>query len=318
MKNKNKNFLDYSLALLVIVFSFLLWRSINQTNNISDVNSWLVPIIFFAITLILFELLEVISRQKLLIALAAGFLIFSGLFFIFDFWHLAILVLCYSFLTFSIFKIKNDVSLSIKINFYKSVRIGMVLFILAFSLAVSSHYFFQTENTNLEKNAPPKLNISWLIKKVTPKILGTINEDFQGIEKKNLTVDEWILETEKENLEKFSIGKKSFQEGLLLEKGRLQMEELFGSEIKGNEKISDVISQMVENKVSDFVVDDYSKDGFPAIPFAFSIILLLTLFSIGAFLYPSLTLIAKFIFWILKKTKLVKIAQELRDVETIQ
>ena len=318
MKNKNKAFLDYSLALFVIAFSFLTWNSINRSANVSDAGSWLVPVILFSVTLIFFELLIVISRRRLLILLAAGALVFPSLIFVFDSWHLIILGACFVFLIFSVFRIRNDLDLSIKINFYKSVRLGMILFLLALGLAISSHYFFQTKNSNPGENTPPKLNISWLIKKVTPNILGSINEDFKGIEKKNLTVDEWILETEKENREKFSIVKNSMQEELLLEKGRMQLEEFSGIEIDGKEKIADVIVQMVEDKVGEFLVADYFKGGFPAISFAFSIILFLTLFSIGTILYPLVTWVTRFIFWIFKKVKLVKITQELRDVETIQ
>jgi len=317
MKNKNKIILESGLSFLVIVFSFLMWGAVKWAIDDGAVSVFIRPTIFFSLAFISFLLLLIISSHKLLIQITAGCFIFFSLFFIFDFLHLLILGVCYLILTYSIHRIRKDLSLSIKIDFYKSIRVGIMFLIFAFGISISSHYFFQARVNNF-KNAVPELNVSWLVEKIAPKIISSMNQDLQGIQEEGLTVDQWILETEKENIEMLSQAGNKLGKDLILEGGRSQMKEFSGIDIRGDEKMSEVISQMVNEKISDFIITDYSDKKFPAIPFAFTIILFLTLLSIGAFLYPFWIWIAEIIFWVLRKTGLIKIVEESRYVEVIK
>jgi len=318
MTNKKKIFLEYCLLAFLGGSSFLMWNAIDRAINVPDTSLWLVPIGFFALTFIFFTLLTVISRRWVLFQLVLIWVIFSSLFFVFKPWYLVFLGAGYLLLTFSHAHVRSDLKLNIKVDFYKSIRAGNFAFVLALSLVISSHYFFQTQHTRLE-NVVPKFNAAKLIEKVAPKIIASVNDDFKNIEKKDLTVDQWILETEKEKGE-MSKGKtfSALEEKLLLEEGRMQLEEFSGKRITGKEKMAEVVSQVISGKVDDFIAKGQLEGKFPAIPFAVSIVLFLTLFSMAVFLCPFLARIAQFIFWIFRKLGAVKIVEELRDVEVIQ
>jgi len=318
MKNKKKIFLEYSLLLFLGASSFFMWNAIDRAINVFGTSLWLVPIGFFALTFIFFTLLTVISSRWFLFQLLLIWIIFSSLFFVFKAWYFIFLIAGYIFLTISHAYVRSDLKLNIKVDFYKSVRAGNFAFILALSMVISSHYFFQTQNTRLQ-NVVPKFNIAKSIEKVAPKIISSVNDDFKNIEKKDLTVDQWILETGKEKME---INERkvltAWEEKMILEEGRTQLEEFSGKEITGQEKMADVVSQVISGKVDDFISKGQLEGKFPAIPFAVSIVLFLTLFSIAMFLCPFLARIAQFIFWIFIKLGFVKIVEELRDVEVIQ
>lgn len=315
-----KKILTYILAIFTFGFSFLTWNSINQAINAPDASLWLGPIVFFSLTFI-FLILTIVLVKKRNIAQGVSLgVIFFSLIFTPVFWNFLVLVLCYALISIAIGKVRKDLALSIKIDFYKSIRAGGVFLLLACSLSISSHYFFETKNTRLE-NIIPKFNMSGLVSTFAPKIISSINPEFKNIDDADLTVDEWILETEKSetaNSLEYNSRLTKTEKELILIQGRAYVKDFTGIEVSGQEKMSAIIAQMVSEKISNFVAPDYSKGKVPIFPLVVSGALFLTLFSLGSFFRPFWTWIAEFIFWILWKAKVVKIVEEMRDVEVIQ
>jgi len=320
MKNKKEIFFEYPSLFLLLFFSILGWNSVHRAINIKGASNWLVPVAFFSLIFIFFTLLSMSSHRRLFFQLALIFSIFFGLIFIFDFWYLGLLILAYLFLTISISKIRKDRDINIKVSFYKSIRAGSVFATLAFSLAISSHYFFEVRNARLE-DIIPKIDLSSAVEKIAPKIISSVNPDFKNLENSDLTVDEWIWETQivpQKEMLGFEGELGGAEKDLLLQEGRKQITEFSGLEISGQEKVSDVISKSIGQKTNDFISKNYSKSKFPAFPFAASIILFLTVYSLSSLSRPFLIWISQSIFWIFRKLGIVKIAEELRDVEIIQ
>lgn len=315
-----KIILKYSLIILTIGCSFFAWNSIDRAINTQEASVWLAPVIFFSLEFIFLGLTIVLVKERLAIFVASFFVIFFSALFTFNIWHLALLLLGLIFLSISIAKIRDDLNSNIRVDFYKSIRAGSTFMILALSLVISSHYFFETKNTRLE-NIIPKFDISGVIGSITPKILEAVNPEFKNINQNNLSVDQWILESEKTKLEETEkvnpiIGMASKE--IILQEGRAQFENFVGFEITGKEKVADVLTKMVSNRLSNFIAPDYSEKKFPIIPLAVSLALFLTLFSLGSFVRPFWTWIAQFIFWLLKKMKLVEIVKKMEEVEVIQ
>jgi len=315
-----KKILKYSLIFLTLVSSFLTWNAIDRAINVPAASLWLGPIVFFSLTFIFLSLITISIKERSAVQLAALGTIFFSLIFTPSIFHLAVLILSYILFSVAVGKARDDLQFSIKVDFYKSVRAGSTFLMLALSLAIASHYFFETKNTRLE-NIIPKFDMSGMVNKIAPKIITYVNPEFKNIEDKNLTVDQWILETEKDKLAEVGKLNPAFAEtgkDMVLKEGRAQLAEFTGFKISGQERMADIIMQMVSNKISNFVAPNYSNGGFPIFPLAVSGALFLTLFSLGSFLRPFWTWIAQFIFWLLRKIKLVKIVEELRDVEVIQ
>lgn len=315
-----KNILKYSLIILTLSFSFLTWNAIDRAINVAEASLWIVPIIFFSLLFIFLSLLIFCVRGSLAIQTTSFLAIFSSAIFIFNPFHLLILFLSWGLFAIAIWKVKGDLELNIKVDCYKSIRAGSTFMILALSVAIASHYFFETKNTRLE-NIIPKFDMTGMLNKIAPKIIASVNPEFKDLANKDLTVDQWILETEKEKIAEVGKVNPLFEEtgrNMVLQEGRAQLSEFTGMNITGQEKMAGIISQMVGNKISNFVAPNYADGKFPTFPLAVSGALFLTLFSLGSFLRPFWAWIVEFLFWIIRKMKFVKIVDEMRDVERIE
>ena len=316
---KNKS-LKYILLFLTLVFSFLAWNAVDRAINVKGASLWVAPVIFFSLVYIFLSLAVVLVKERLALEITAFFLIFFSAIFAPFLWQLVVLLFSFLFLSLAIGKIRKDLRLNIKVDLYKSMRSGSALIVLAFSLLISSQYFFETRNTSLE-NIVPKFNLSSILSSIAPKIISTVNPEFSNIQKENLNVDQWILETQKDKISessKLNPEMENSARGEILQEGRAQLAEFSGQAIIGTEKMADVLTKTVTNRLNNFVAPDYSGNKFPVLPFVVSIALFLTLYSIGSFLDFFWIWIAELFFWILKKCKLVKITERMEDVETIE
>lgn len=315
-----KRILKYCLIFLTVGFSFLAWNAVDRAINVENASLWIGPIIFFSLTFIFLSLTIVLVQGAADIYSTAFLIIFLSVIFTPKILHVALLLLSFGFLSIAVGKIRADLRLNIKVDFYKSIRAGSTFVILAFSLAIASHYFFETKNTRLE-NIIPKFDMSRAINSIAPKIISTVNPEFKNISQENLTVDQWILKNEGgeiENAEKISPLLAATSKEIILSEGRSQLENFAGFEITGREKLADVLTRMVSNKINNFIAPDYSDRKIPIFPLIVSSAIFLTMFSLGSFLRPLWTWIADFIFWILKKIKLVKILEKMEKVEVIE
>jgi len=315
-----KNILKYILIFLTLAFSFLTWNAIDRAINVREVSVWLAPIFFFSLNFIFLSLTIILVEEERVMWGISFIIIFLSAIFIFNVWHLLVLLLSFVFLLIAAGKIREDLRLNIKIDVYKCIQSGSTFLLLALSLSISSHYFFETKNNNLE-NIIPKFNITGVLNSITPEIISVVNPEFQDIDQKNLSVDQWILENEKEKIievEKINPSFGATSRDFVLQEGRAQLENFAGFEIDGEEKLVDVATKILSNRINNFIVPDYADTKIPILSFVLSLALFLTIFSLGSFLRPFWTWAAQFLFWIFKKTKIIRISKKMEEVETVE
>lgn len=90
-----------------------------------------------------------------------------------------------------------------------------------------------------------------------------------------------------------------------------------GFEIHGEEKVADVFVSIVNYKINDFFEPNVENSKSEIIPIIFSIILFLSLLSMGTFISRFWIFIAFVIFWLLKKAKIIQIDRQMKEVEII-
>jgi len=192
------------------------------------------------------------------------------------------------------------------------------------------------------------LKPSDITNELTTKVISMVSPEIKISENKDMTVDQFILQSQKKSLEeqyanvdemiekqlgeevpliqKDEIKKEALEninsidnESMILKESRKQLSEIAGKELIGNEKISEVISEIINNKITDFLgvsVND-SREA-PIIPIALAIIIFLTVISLGSFLSPLWMLLNVIIFTVLAKNKIVQIKKVPVEMEVIE
>ena len=347
MDAMKKQILKYGLIFLTLLFSFFAWLSVDQAINNPGSSDWLVPLVWFSLVFVAFSLSIILIKE---IYISAGLLAVSFLasfIFVQNSWHFLPVVFSLLLVFLAVIRIRGDLKLNVKIDLWKTARRGKLLLIIALSIVITSQYYFSVKNFGASALIP-QLKPGDITNDLTSKIISTINPGIKIGEDENMTVDQFILQSQKKSIEgqnanideviESQLGENNSptqrdeikeealkninsteNESKILEESRKQLSEIVGKELAGQEKISEVISEMINNKITDFLgVSMDSPKKAPLIPIALAIIIFLTVVSLGSFLSPLWILLAIIIFTILIKTKIVQIKKIPVEMEIIE
>jgi hypothetical protein len=194
---------------------------------------------------------------------------------------------------------------------------------------------------------------------LTSKILSTINPEFEKISTSEITLDEFIIESQKSQLGSDNISMLSDQEiensisdisenipqnrkeelknevknnlsevnnQLLEGSGKRIVEEirkkfsaLVGSELTGQEKFSEVLNNIINRKIADYLKPQINNENsISLLPPILTIILFLTIVPLGSLLNILWMPICRLIFWILVKSKIITINKVSTMVEILE
>ncbi len=103
----------------------------------------------------------------------------------------------------------------------------------------------------------------------------------------------------------------------VLDEWKKELSDVSGIEISGEEKVADVFVAIVNFRIEKLVEPDTENNKSEILPMIFSIILFITLLSIGSFISRFWTIFSAVIFWILRKIGLVEVITKKAKVETI-
>lgn len=331
-----KNILKFSLFFLSLIVAFFAWFFVSRAITVADSSVWLVPALWFSFLYIIYSLEFILVKEKILINLSIIGGVFLSLIFAPNFWHFLILLFSAMPLSVSCLQIKKDLGLNVKIHLPKTLRMGKTFFMLALALVISSQYYFQAKSAGLLKlpifDAGAILDNKW-----AREILYKLNPDLQKLEDENLTVDQMILDNFQEN--KMDSGEadllklaqdsqiiplanlqkiEELQKQKVLEAGREQLGKMANQQLTGSERVSAVLTEIMNHKIQSLVSPDYSQEGFPAVPVGMAAILFLTVLSLGAFLLRILVHVISFIFWIFLYGQIVTIKKVPVEMEVIE
>ncbi|MFZ2188905.1 MAG: hypothetical protein WAV73_05080 [Candidatus Moraniibacteriota bacterium] len=331
-----KNILKFALFFFSLIAAFFSWLSLNNAVTVPDSSVWLAPMIWFSLLYIVYSLELVIVSEKSLIILSGVLGFFFSLIFVQNFWHFVAILLAVALFHVSSKQIKDDLGMNVKLDLPKTLRMGKTFFMLALALVISSQYYFQAASEGLLKL--PTFDAGAILENKWAKgILYKLNPDLQKLEDKNLTVDQMILDNYREsqansgemdlidlaqgsqvispaNMQKIE----QLRDQKVLEAGREQLGKMANRKLAGSEKVSVVMTEIMNQKIQSLVVTDYANEKFPAVPIGMALILFLTVLSLGAFMIRILAQISSLIFWILTSTNVVKIKMVSVEMEVIE
>jgi len=351
-----KNVLGYGLLCLTVAASFIVWFSIERAINVADSSTWAVPIMWASLWFVLMCLAIILVKEEKILYVVLLLSLLLSFWFSFDSSRIIVGVLAGGLFSMGVYRIKRDLNLNIKVNLGKFIATGKVLIIVSVALLISSQYYSEIKMSPAEK-VLPDFNMGQSSKFLTSQILGSINPEFRDLDNTDLTVDQFILEMEKsaageewglgddkdienvinaqggqsltpkqkEALKKEALAQldKSQKEvsqksqQLILERGREEFSEIAGKKLTGSEKVSEVFSEAINKKISDYFQPAKGKNSTPILPMVLAIILFLTIVPIGNFISFFLVLIISFLFWILRKLGAVSIEKAMMEVERI-
>ncbi len=326
------------LLFFLIIFSIFsaiaFWFSIDKVISSSESENWVISVVWFSCLYVLFSLLSIIFSRSIWPNVTGTIVVLTSLLFFFDWLYVLLVFLGILLLFLSIWKIKADLEDNLRINATKTLRLGRSVLILVFALLVCGQYFFQSKERGISELVP-EFNFSQIISSSwTKKTLSEIAPGFENMDDENLTVDEFIWKNYEKNRNEYlknqSIEQSSGEMEIIyqteelkrdeiLASGREQLEEISGQTLSGKEKVADVFSEAVNFRINNFFLpsDDFELKG-ELISAVLTVILFLTLLSLGSLLSRMLVYLVHFLFWIFCKTRLIEIGKIPVEMEIIE
>lgn len=350
--------LKYILIALTLLAAFFAWFAVDQAINVEGSSTWGMPIFLFSLLFIFLYLSIILIRKIAILQAMLGVIFLASFIFAFSFVHIVAIVLAYLLALWSMTRIKTDLHLNVKVNLWKSIRVGSSLMLFAFAVAITSQYYCEIKNMNSE-NLMPHFSVGEETGGLTSKLLSMINPDFKNLDQEGLTIDQFILQTQKEQLEDASasgeIGIKIDQqieknaatlspeqkqilredalkkindssenlsieqEQLILLEGRKKFSEIAGVTLTGDEKVSEVLSEFINQKIDQYLGSGIadSQESSP-LPLIMAIGLFLTILPIGSLLSTLWIVAIEGIVWIFIKTELISIVKVPVEMEIIE
>lgn len=346
------------LIFLALVFAFLSWRSIDQAITVAGSSIWLVPTIWISLFFITICLAFVLFKERYIAELLVVACYLLSFIFIFDLTRIIALILATLLVSLGLIRIKKDLDLNIKIDIGKSIYAGKVFIVTSLAIMISSQYYSTIKYTDTTALIP-KFNFGEGSGAITSSILSMANPQFRSVQDSSSTVDEFLIETQNNQMEqnsslstdsevdqiieeqggnnitpaqraaikadaldKINQSKdKVFEasQALALEEGRAKLSELAGKTVTGNEKIADIFSEIVNNKIAGYfqpVEADSTTAAF--LPMIFALVLFLTVIPLANFLWLFFPSLIGGIFKILVRFEVVRVGLVMTEVEKIE
>lgn len=354
MENKKKKqWLLAGLLLLVSVASFCGWYAIGQIIDTSQINnSWLAAIIWFSLSISIMCLIA-LSFQKTIFSLGSIVLLFvpSVLFiqnWMFLFFVCISMALCFMGLS----RMRRAMALHITIHIRRSMHYGTGWIVLSLALAITSFYYVQIRNESGDKLLQ-MLSLDQASHALLNRILGFVNPEFKKANQENVSVDEFLMTFQKNqtmndiamttpsDVELLKMAgltpsdprspqaliqiKKGIEKNtqtinpqkIILDQSRKQLSDTVGTPLLGQESITDVLSQIIDQRIRTYFKPNETSNSASILPFILSIILFVTLWSLGAVLMIAWRFMTAGLFALLCKFGVIDVQKVMIEQEMI-
>jgi len=222
-------------------------------------------------------------------------------------WYYFVIILFSGTLAFlSIRFTQQEIADRIRFHFFRSVRAGSFMFILALSLALSGTYFASIQQESWEELVK-RFSVGEGTATAVFKTSAYFYPEWKTLATEGTTVDEFLLSLKKDETlppEVFTealtsptlsdylkqgmlgqvINEQAVSQELYLRAGRDQIASLLGRPVSGEEKIADVFSLAVQRKIITVLSGEQVSEHFSPtiIPFVLTLLLFFTLLPLGS------------------------------------
>ncbi len=334
----NKKIIQYVLPALAVAVSFFAFWSVERAVSVPEASVWAAPIVWFSLLFIFICLNIALVKDKNLICAALFLVLLPSLIFSANIWQFLIISFGFLLLLAARARIRGDIEYGKKIKLRRSLRFGKTYAYLALALVISGQYYFLVKDRPAQ-NFIPDFKVDSLTNYLAPKILSAVSPDLSASVDGEMTVDQFIIKMQESQLDQAGYGPEKLaklppdqraslqrqlndeiekNQGALLDEGRKKFADLAGRPVSGSEKISAIFSEIINGKVNDYLKPgSINADALPVAPIM-TVVLFLTIASLGSLLGIILVPVAAGIFWILAQAKLIIISKVTAEVEIIE
>jgi hypothetical protein len=340
--------------LLECVCSFFAWQSLHQSVLLSGSSHFLIPSILFSLLAIFLLVGVVLFPLPLFRSIAIGIAVLP--LFAFG-WSVASLVavpLSFLFCYRSLSVIDRELSEHVTVRFLSSARMGTFLLSLGFSVMIVAGYATLIKSMPLQKLLP-RFTLADGTGRVVLQIAGKVNPAFSRLVREDMSVDDFISEmmpqemmngssadtlpldlggdslrgalssfaesrglSAEDLMNEQKTASMNLQKELFLKETKRRLSDILSREIAGDERAKDVLSEMINAKIFGTVTavqaEGTSVDALRAI---LSLLLFLSLLSLGSLLGFVWAFCAWVFFWILQGASIVAIRRIPIEAEQI-
>ena len=272
------------------------WISVASVSGTSGGN-WTAPVLWFSLTAICFLLGAMLYREKSVRIAFVSALLLPSLPFASSVFHVLFIALAAWLVFVGMRRIRNDMSLRLKMAFRKSMSVGVFSFSLAVSLLIASEYYGYIKGSAWE-DLVPKFSLGEGGGDAVLRIAGSIYPELGKIRDEGVTVDSFLTtvrdqEGPPESFPATPVGDsapieqgESIERELSLAAGRMEIGALVGREVLGDERMSDVLSEALRHKTIAFLSGEKAERNLPGsvLPFVLSLLLFVTVLSVASLL----------------------------------
>jgi hypothetical protein len=295
------------VVLSVGLLSIGSWQVFLETVLLPDLNTTLKALAWFAFLGTAYVLGTLVWRERLSQVAAPLVLFVPSLLFVQTWYHLVFVLIASLFAYLAIRLVQDEMDDRVRFLFFRNVRAGVFTFVFALSLALSSAYFSTIETESWEELVP-RFSLGEGTASIIFKAVASFNPEWQALANDGMTVDDFLLSLEKDqtseggNQEMIGVSPElmayvkeniaqsessdipALTQALYLARGRAEVARLTGKEIRGDEKIADVFSVAIQNRIITVLNGEQaSRRLSPAIvPFVLTVLLFLTLLPLGS------------------------------------
>lgn len=339
------------LLAILIAFSFG-WKSVAYIIEEKGTIGWGIPMMWFSLGMALLSLMAFFTTKKSLIWLVSVLSFFPGIWFVVDPLFILGSMLGSGLCVAGILRIQQDMQSHMNIRAYRGIQNGSGWLTIAFSLTIALFYFVSVRSESGEVLLQ-RLSVGRVSDAVILKALGWMNPDFKVIDRKEVTVDEFLLSFQKKQTGDDSINnlpsdedilrtagitasdprspqvlarvKQGWSENavvvhpqqLILEQSRKQLSDIAGETLTGNEPIAVVLSRIVEQRVQSTLQPTVAQGSGSMLAFLLALIVFLTLLSFGAILAIAWRAVATIFFVLLRRVGIIEVSKIMVEKEVL-
>ncbi len=319
---------------LIVLSAYCAWRSLAAAILVPEASPLLAPFLLFSLAIIFFIVGSVLWSEALFALLGTLALFLPSIAIAPKPWHLLFLFLGSVLSFFATRHVQREVRERIFFSFMRSSLLGLPLFILGLSLAIASQYFVHLHSLPWERLVP-NFDFGQGIGAWSLRMAGHLYSPLKSLEDSNRSVDDFFMSLntrEREtapapsapsSLENSTEGREllanlsASAQSLQLLEFHSKLSELLGRPVKGDEKMSAVLAEILRKKTLSVVSSSItvSSQPVPVIPFVLAGLLFLTVYPAGSFLLIVWVALAAIIFSLLRIFHIVALEKRTVDQE---
>ena len=282
-------------------------------------SSWIVPIVYFSFGIACLCLIHLLFFVRWIRVSAVLLAFLPSLLFVHSFTHALIICVVSAFCYAGLIRMHSNMLRHTTIAIRGNTQHGIGFVAFSFAFCIASMYYAHAQMESGE-TLLQKLSLDQTSHTLLNQSLGLMNPEFKKVKDRGVTVDEFLVTLQDMQLPEGTILKTPSDEELLriaqipptdpsaplvlarikasleknastlnskellLQQGRKQLSDSIGKEVKGQDPITDVLSEIIDQRMRTYLQPSMVEGNASILPFILSLILFLTLWSLGSVL----------------------------------